>query len=93
MAIKIDTNGEVTDLGFYPDPKVIHNSVEGYFQIVMIRPAANHDGKLYHYMYVNEEGRMKGLVFNGLATAIAGKEIVGNIVLMDEDDQRKDMEA
>jgi len=60
--------------------------IEGYFELLTIRrnlPRSLWEGTGYQYLMVNEEGKLKNLPFNSLASALHGSEIVGNAVLLE----------
>jgi hypothetical protein len=58
--------------------KQLQKAVGGYIELVSIKKSAVHNsGK----MYVNEEGLLRNLQYNTLASIIAGMNIVGTVVI------------
>jgi hypothetical protein len=77
----LDTNGferQMTDTSL----EAMQTAVGGY-----IEPVRLGDGRI---MYVNEEGRLVGLPANEKATQLAGQLIVGNAVILTEEESEND---
>lgn len=74
MATKIAVDGTETEL---EDTKLetLQKAVGGWIERV---PTV--DGRV---LYVNEEGLLKGLMLNRTASLIAGRDIVGDVVVLD----------
>jgi hypothetical protein len=77
MATHLKTNGNRVDLGKDPDLKTCQEVVGGYIEGVAINGG---------YMYVNEEGLFKSLEPNPVASMLARRPIVGDVVLLDPDE-------
>ena len=77
----IKSNGEVTDNFTADTLKEKQDAVGGYIEVVATRK-----GKV---LIVNEEGRMKRLKRNNKASDIAGFDIVGDVICLDEKDYHK----
>lgn len=94
MALKLTPDGKFSDMGFYPDASLINEAIGGYLELIQIPDGFEKDGKTYNYMYGNEDGRRLGLTVNSTASQLSKHHFVlGTVVLMDEDDQKKDMEG
>lgn len=63
--------------------RALQNAVGGYFTVLRLR-----DGRV---MVTNEEGDIKNLPYNSLASGLAGDKIVGDVVVMSDADMRKYM--
>ena len=58
--------------------------VGGYFELATIKlDWLEKDGWPYPSMAVNEEGRLKNLPFNAVASSLHGSVIVGNALLLE----------
>lgn len=100
MAAILRTDGTLERIGSEPGLEACQEGVGGLIEGVSVLHQDPHvrileiiDGKQkvrplgeWAYMYVNEEGRLKGLPPNSLASDIARQPIVGDVVLLDEDD-------
>lgn len=64
--------------------KSLQEAVGGYIERVLIRPWDN------VVMYVDEEGLLKGRYINQVASQIAGQTIVGDAVLMVEQEEEEE---
>lgn len=79
MASVIYVNGAVLDIGRGPTLEKLQEVVGGYVEAV---PIPNSDGS--GVLLVNEEGLLKGLGINQIASVIAGQSIVGNAVVCEQ---------
>lgn len=77
----IKNNGDVTDNFTADTLKEKQDAVGGYIEVVYTRA-----GKV---LIVNEEGLIKGLPFNAKASEIAGQQIVGDVICLNEEDYHK----
>ena len=59
------------------DPAPMQGLVEGYFEVIRLADQS--------WMFVNEEGRLRGLPANPRASAIAQRPIVGSVVVAGPD--------
>lgn len=89
VVIGFDESIEVLDLDAEQGSlKVLQDAVDGWVQVVDLAPTLS--------IWVNEEGKMNGLPYNGIATAIyqdrfgAVDIIVGNAVLTGGTDDEGD---
>lgn len=70
----------------YPEPKdgkkfsleELQGFVGGYIELVRVTTK--------QVMYVNEEGRLRGLRYNAMASIIAGQLILGDVIVLDKKD-------
>jgi hypothetical protein len=78
VAIRIDPDGTLTNIGENPPLDALQEAVGGYIEAVdTIGPDGKLDGG---YIYVNEEGRLQNLEPNLNATLLTGQSIVGPAV-------------
>jgi hypothetical protein len=87
MAIKLAVGGEKEDLGRSPGLEVLQQAVGGYIEGVRLNPACG-----FTLMYANEEGLLKQLPLNPLATILAGHPIVGDVVLLSQAEVEEDQD-
>lgn len=81
MVQLIKVNGDVTESFTADTLEEKQSAVGGYIEVVATRR-----GKV---LIVNEEGHMKGLKKNNKASEIAGFDIMGDVICLDEKDYRK----
>jgi len=74
----IKSNGDVTDNFTADTLKKKQDAVGGYIEVVHTRASK--------VLIVNEEGLIKRLPFNVKASEIAGQQIVGDVICLDEED-------
>lgn len=79
MATLIRVDGSREDVGFNPRLDVLQEAVGGYIEGVSIQKVES-----FVYMYVNEEGGLRKLPLNPIASELALQPIVGNVVLLTE---------
>lgn len=86
MAYLLKTDGTIEDMGWNPSLSDIQKAVGGYIEFV---PTAN-----VGYMYVNEEGKLRGLPVNKAATSMIAFDdvILGDVVVMGEGEEDEDDE-
>lgn len=80
--LKVD--GSSKDIAENPSLKELQEAVGGYIELVGI-PGRNDD---YVAMYVNEDGLRQELELNQMASLYARRDIVGDVVLMNEREYR-----
>jgi hypothetical protein len=88
MATKLSTIGSTTDLGHSPDLAKLQEAVGGYIEGVQLDPRCG-----YSFMYVNEEGLLQGLQINPEASLMAGRPIVGDVVLLSQAELEEEMDG
>ena len=74
---KVQVDGEVTTLA-NGELETLQEAVGGYIERLVASPSMD--------MYVNEEGLLHGLPINVMATALAKRHIVGDVVVAIEND-------
>ncbi len=84
MAIIINVDGSEEDLP-KPTLETMQKAVGGYIELVRV-----HSVNGVRNMYVNEDGTMLQLRYNHKASTIAGMVLIGNAVLLDFDETRKE---
>jgi hypothetical protein len=77
MATKLTTTGDRQDMGMDPDLKTCQETVGGYIEGMALNPTCG-----FAYMYCNEDGLMHKLLLNPEASLLAGRPIVGDVVLL-----------
>ncbi len=88
MAIRIDPDGTLTNIGENPPLDALQEAVGGYIEAVpTIGADGRHDGG---YLYVNEEGRLQNLEPNLNASLLTGLSIVGPAVHLNEAEMQID---
>lgn len=100
MAAILRTDGTLEKIGHNPGLKACQGAVGGFIEGVPIvqqdphvriiemigdSPKVRPLGE-WAYMYVNEEGRLRQLHHNMIASDIACQPIVGDVVLLDDSD-------
>lgn len=78
MASVIRTNGVVQEIGREPTLEKLQEVVDGYIESVPI------PGSDTGVLIVNEEGLLRGLGVNEMASLIAGRPIVGDVVVCEQ---------
>ena len=78
MATVIQTNGMVQDIGREPTLEKLQEAVGGYIESLPI------PGSDMGVILVNEEGLLRGLGINEIASLIAGRPLVGNAVVCEQ---------
>lgn len=71
--VVIPTEGEPTVADVENDFEAFQKVVGGYYEAIMLSPAL--------YLIVNEDGLMKRLPYNSVASKIAGQSLVGTVFL------------
>ncbi|MDU8351436.1 DUF3846 domain-containing protein [Pseudomonas syringae pv. actinidiae] len=93
MALVIKTDGtitEVVDTTNVNKLEWLQEQVGGYLEQLSLHPPVEFNGKTYHGMMLNEEGKLEQLPANQIASNIATEGglvndvIVGNVVLYSE---------
>lgn len=90
MALVITIGGEVSEYtkehshDLLNSLEWLHQQVGGYLECFTFRNPVSVNGKIYHAMMLNENGKIEGLPVNDLATSIAiGGGLVGDIIVGD----------
>lgn len=101
LVIAINRQTKIFNAGTDPDKydpgvglklSVLQEEVGGFIQLITFPQTLGLDGRHYRHMILNEEGKLKELPFNPIASQIAwfieaiGHDdcIVGNVVLLEE---------
>lgn len=82
MATVIKVDGSTHEISKFPKLPALQQAVGGYIELVRLS-----GGRV---MYVNEEGRLNGLLPNMAASTMANQVIVGDVVVLTAEEVEAD---
>ena len=93
MGVLLTTSGITIKLGTNPSLQRLQKAVGGYIEYVRI-PTHIQSMCRFDFLYCNETGKLDGLPPNPVATMLAfpdgGDVIVGNVVLMKDNEEEEE---